>query len=179
MLGLGLGFDNVVSGGGGGSSTPITGLVITMSRSDNYAALVDLGITIDGTGLDVMDDLTFVNADLTGIGDLSAGQYGTGASFGGTTDGQFWNDAPWNDTGTPTHPTSPVYSDGGAGTELKIYVKFASAITSLDKIKIKAASSASFRIYDHDTFSVTDQDGNTLTPTNSPTVPAEIVIYEF
>lgn len=175
-LGLDLGLMGDDVAGGGGGSTPITGIRITISGA-GFVGISDLGIIIDGTGEDIVD--TLVSPDdttktvISSFGDLSDGEYGTDSNFDDNP--RRWNDAHWDDVGG-TANTVGQHFNGGGGADMNIYVKFASALTSLDKVKLASPQVGTYPI---SAIAFEDQDGNTLTPTNSPSLAGTEIIYEF
>lgn len=162
-LGFGLGLMGDSGGGAGGGGGGVTGLVITLSNAGT-AGLHDLGITVNDTGDDILPSLTTAGNNLTSLDDLSAGQFGS-STFGHVG----WAlGAGWDDDGS-FGSASPA-----GDSPLVVYVKF-TAETVINKIKTRSYANSSNWI---DTISVVDQDGNTLTPTNSP-AKARNIIWEF
>lgn len=159
-LGFGMGFGNVRSGGAVVSSG-IEGIKITITTS-NWFNMRDFAIETNGTGLDVLPSLTAVSEGgrniVDSFDDLAPGQYGTLSDYDNGDSG--WNNTKWDDGDNSTLESS--HWNDSSGADVTVFVKFASAITSLDKVKFYFGSSSATGV------SFEDQDGNVLTPTSSP-----------
>lgn len=177
-LGLGLGF--VGNEGASSASTPITGLKIMLTNTNNnFVGITDLGITFGESGLDVVDDLANLSqtvvAVVNGFDDLNLDEYGTDSNY--DRNDKDWRLNPWNDSGIPTLNTSIHYSNGNSGAApLIIFAKLSKEITKPFKVKIRNQVSS---LYKPTSASFEDQAGNTLTPTNSPDITATEVIWDF
>jgi hypothetical protein len=143
------------------ASGTIAGLKITMTGHTQWIGINDLAIEIDGSGNDIVDNLTRVNGPLDFTG-LSAGQYGTNSSY--DDNDALWRNAAWNNVDDPT--VSGAHWSSTPSATFILYFKFAVPV-AVDKVKIFFNNPVMRGI---PTTAFEDLDGNAIT---AQTIPAD------
>lgn len=139
------------------SAATITGLELDFASS-TWVGLTEVAI-YDENGTNLMPGLTAVSTNVTSLGDLSDDEFGTNSEY---DDNENLLNEGWPAAIGSFLPgtTTPHWSTNGTGSGIKLFVKF-SAAKKISKISIIFANPQS---YDLPTFTVTDQDSNTLSP---------------